>query len=320
MTSLSITESRPTSVLASLHAAAGAERDYLFASRTAQPDDLILVAWFGGEPVGYLAASDEGPAGLLIWEHLVVPAHRGQGVGERLLQEAARRVRLDRVLVVDPLDELDRHSTSTYYRRLGFRWDPPASHLSAPAGTVLRVLRRRLGIRPEAETPLSVILDGKSTGVVMVDPTATVGTAITLMVDNGVGAVVVSSDGRRVEGMLSERDVLVALERSGSEIIDHLVTEVCTSDVLTATVVDSVAEAMAAMTVRRARHVPVTDAGRLVGIVSVGDLVLHRLLEIDESAGPAQGLNVLEDHGPTPPWSTDLGPVHLAEARHRSTR
>lgn len=283
MTSLSITESRPTDTLASLHSAAQAEREYLFASRPAQPDDLILVAWFGAEPVGYLAATDEGPAGLLIWEHVVVPAHRGQGVGERLLEEAARRVRLDRLLVIDPLDELDRNSTAAYYRRLGFRRRSSAPELAAPAGTVLRVLRRRLGIRPEAETPLGVVLSGKAAGVVVVDPTATVWTAITLMVDYGIGAVVVSSDGRRVEGILSERDVLVALERSGPEILSQTTASVCSSDVLTVTLTDSVAEVMGAMTVRRARHVPVTHAGRLVGIVSVGDLVLHRLLEIDGS-------------------------------------
>jgi len=148
---------------------------------------------------------------------------------------------------------------------------------------VLRVLRRRLGIRPEAETPLGVVLSGKAAGVVVVDPTAPVTAAITLMVGHGIGAVVVSSDGRRVEGILSERDVLVALERSGPEILGQTTASVCSSDVLTATLTDSVAEVMGAMTVRRARHVPVTDAGRLVGIVSVGDLVLHRLLEIDGS-------------------------------------
>lgn len=283
MTNLSITESRPTTLLASLHSAAGAERDYLFASRPAQCDDLILVAWLGAEPVGYLAATDEGRAGLLIWEHLVVPAHRGQGIGERLLEEAARRVRLDRTLIVDPLDELDHDSTAAYYERFGFRREPPAPELLASAGTVLRVLRRRLGVRPETETPLSLVLNGKAAGVVVVGPTATVGDAITLMVDNNIGAVVVSSDGRRVEGMLSERDVLVALQQLGSEVLGQLVAMVCNADVLTATVTDSVAELMGAMTVRRARHVPVTAAGRLVGIVSVGDLVLHRLLEIDGS-------------------------------------
>lgn len=281
MTNLSITESRPTTLLASLHSAAGAEREYLFASRQAQCDDLILIAWLGAEPVGYLAATDEGRAGLLIWEHLVVPTHRGQGIGERLLQEAARRVRLDRALIVDPLGELDRHSTATYYERLGFRREPPAPELVASAGAVLRVLRRRLGVRPETETPLSVVLNGKAAGVVTVDPTATVGHAITLMVDSNIGAVVVSSDGRRVEGMLAERDVLVALEQSGADALDRPVAVACSCDVLTATPNDSVADLMGAMTVRRARHVPVTAAGRLVGVVSVGDLVLHRLLEID---------------------------------------
>ena len=101
MPGITITESRPNEVLAALHASAEAEREYLFAAREAQPDDLILVAWLDEQAVGYIATSDEQGEGLLVWEHVVVPDHRGEGIGQRLLVEAARRTQPGTVVVID---------------------------------------------------------------------------------------------------------------------------------------------------------------------------------------------------------------------------
>lgn len=117
---MTITESRPTEVLAALHDSAEAEREYLFAAREAEPDDLILVAWKGQDAVGYIATSDERDVGLLVWEHVVVPAHRGEGIGQRLLVEAARRTAPGAIVVIDPMAELDEDRIADYYRRLGF--------------------------------------------------------------------------------------------------------------------------------------------------------------------------------------------------------
>ena len=281
MDSITITESRPSAVLAALHASAEAEREYLFAGRDAQPDDLILVAWKGPHAVGYIATSDEGNGGLLIWEHVVVPEHRNQGIGEQLLLEAARRTRPSAVIVVDPMAELDLERSAEYYRRLGFVRQSPKAGMWATAAAVMRAARRRQGARPESETPIRVILDGKAPGVVTVAPEARVRHAISVMNNHRIGALVVSSDGSRVEGILSERDVLVGFDRLGADFLDCPIGSVCTTDVVTSTTQDSVATVMNMMTNRRIRHMPVTSSGRLVGIVSVGDFVLHRLFAID---------------------------------------
>ena len=280
MPGITITESRPSEVLAALHASAEAEREYLFAAREAQPDDLILVAWRDDDAVGYIATSDERDEGLLVWEHVVVPDHRGQGVGQRLLVEAARRALPGAVIVIDPMAELDMERIADYYSRLGFT-RPSEGGLWATANDVIRATRRRQGAQGETATPVSVIVNSKAPGVVTVQPGDPIRHAVSLMSAQGVGAVVVSSDGGRVEGILSERDVLTGLDRLGPDVLDQPVSAVCTTDVVTATVHDSVADVMELMTNRRIRHLPVTSTGQLFGIVSVGDLVLHRLYAID---------------------------------------
>ena len=280
MPGITITESRPNEVLAALHASAEAEREYLFAAREAQPDDLILVAWIDERAVGYIATSDERDEGLLVWEHVVVPDHRGEGIGQRLLVEAARRTQPGTVIVIDPMAELDTDRIADYYSRLGFT-RPSEGGLWATANDVIRATRRRQGAQGEGSTPVSVIVNGKAPGVVTVAPGAPVRQAVSQMTAEGVGAVVVSSDGSRVEGILSERDVLTGLDRLGPELLDQPVSAVCTTDVVTATVHDSVADVMELMTARRIRHLPVTSTGQLYGVVSVGDLVLHRLYSLD---------------------------------------
>ena len=281
MDGITITESRPTDVLAALHESAEAEREYLFAAREAHPDDLILVAWKGDDAVGYIATSDERERGLLIWEHVVVPAHRAQGIGERLLVEAARRTLPGAIIVVDPMAELDMDRIADYYRRLGFS-HPADDGLWATATDVMRASRvRQSSSQHESSTPISVLLDGKAPGVVTVDPQALVSEAVRVMNEHQIGALVVSSDGSRVEGILSERDILVGLGNLGGGLLDQPVSSMCTTDVVTATVQDSVAEVMDLMTNRRIRHMPVTSTGRLTGIVSIGDLVLHRLYAIE---------------------------------------
>jgi CBS domain-containing protein/GNAT superfamily N-acetyltransferase len=287
MPGITITESRPNDVLAALHSSAEAEREYLFAAREAQPDDLILVAWKDGHAVGYIATSDERDRGLLVWEHVVVPAHRGEGIGQRLLVEAARRTVPGATIVVDPMAELDADRIADYYSRLGFS-QPGRSGLRATASDVIRATRRRQGAQGETATPVGVIVDGKPPGVVTVAPTAPVREAVSIMNNHGVGAVVVSSDGSRVEGLLSERDVLRGLDRLGADLLDLPVSAACTTDVVTATEYDSVAEVMQLMTDQRIRHLPVTSTGRLHGIVSVGDLVLHRLYALDDPPHPAK--------------------------------
>jgi CBS domain-containing protein len=120
--------------------------------------------------------------------------------------------------------------------------------------------------------------------VVTSHPDATVERAIAVLRLRGIGALVVSDDGENVIGILSERDIVEAMARHGGELLAVSVSEVMTCPVVTCEPADSVAELMAEMTNRRIRHFPVVDDGRLVGIVSIGDLVKSRLDEIEYEA------------------------------------
>lgn len=128
------------------------------------------------------------------------------------------------------------------------------------------------------------ILRGKGKSVVTIHPDATVERAVAVLRLRGIGALVVSDDGENVVGILSERDIVEALGRVGSELLGFSVAEVMTAPVVTCEPEDSVSELMAEMTNRRIRHFPVLDAGRLIGIVSIGDLVKSRLDEIEFEA------------------------------------
>lgn len=129
----------------------------------------------------------------------------------------------------------------------------------------------------------------KGTDVVTITPDASVGDLLDLLFRNGIGAVVVSQDGRAVEGIVSERDVVRHLQARGAAVIDAPVADIMTSEVSTCAPTDDVEQLMRQMTELRVRHVPVVENGVLHGIVSIGDLVKHRIdelqLERDELVG-----------------------------------
>jgi CBS domain-containing protein len=131
---------------------------------------------------------------------------------------------------------------------------------------------------------VQTILRNKGRSVVTIHPDATVERAIAVLGARGIGALVVSDDGENVVGILSERDIVGALTRYGSELLAVGVGEVMSRPVVTCDPDDSVAELMAEMTNRRMRHLPVVRDGRLCGIVSIGDLVKSRLDEIEYEA------------------------------------
>ncbi len=93
----------------------------------------------------------------------------------------------------------------------------------------------------------------------------------------GIGAVVVSGDGERVNGMVSERDIVHGLNKHGARLLDLTVSDVMSRNVPVCAPEDSLQSVMAEMTRSRNRHLPVTTDGRLVGLVSIGDVVKHRL-------------------------------------------
>lgn len=125
------------------------------------------------------------------------------------------------------------------------------------------------------------ILKAKGREVAIVAPDATVADAVRLLHKRGIGALVVSADGNRLDGILSERDIVHALADRGAAVLDLWVTDLMTRRIVTCTPNDTMAELMGEMTRRRIRHLPVVDRGRLVGLVSIGDVVKNRLEEME---------------------------------------
>ena len=129
------------------------------------------------------------------------------------------------------------------------------------------------------------ILRAKPGPVVTVPPDTTVRELLAMLARHGIGACVVSGDGRGVDGMVSERDVVRALAARGPGVLDEPVSAICTVDVHTTTRQARTEELMTVMTEKRFRHVPVVEDGVLVGIVSIGDVVKQRTSELEaESA------------------------------------
>lgn len=106
----------------------------------------------------------------------------------------------------------------------------------------------------------------------------------TRLTELGLGALVVSDDGATVDGIISERDIIRQIADSGPGVLQRPVAEVMIRDVVTCTRNDDLAHLMATMTERRIRHLPVTEGDRLVGIVSIGDVVKHRIRESEHEA------------------------------------
>ncbi len=124
---------------------------------------------------------------------------------------------------------------------------------------------------------VETILAGKGRDVLTIAPDAVIADAVQLLGAKGIGAVVVSADGKMVAGILSERDIVHGLAEHGGALLDRRVDELMTRDVETCSGRDTDQEVLALMTERRFRHVPVVEDGVLVGIVSIGDVVKSRL-------------------------------------------
>jgi len=122
------------------------------------------------------------------------------------------------------------------------------------------------------ETPLSTLLAEKNGTVYCVSPSDTVQDAVLVMNDHHIGSVVVM-DGDILVGIFTERDVLRRIVEKGLSSATTLISQVMTADVTTVTPATKFHEAMDLITTRRHRHLPVLDEGRLVGLVSVRDIL-----------------------------------------------
>ena len=125
------------------------------------------------------------------------------------------------------------------------------------------------------------VIQGKaSQQVVTIGPDATVRELIALLAEHNVGALVVSDDGERVAGIVSERDVVRRLHADAT-VLDTPVSSIMTVDVRTCAREDSLTDLMQTRTEHRIRHVPVVADGRLTGIISIGDVVKNRIGELE---------------------------------------
>ena len=118
-----------------------------------------------------------------------------------------------------------------------------------------------------------------SSGVVTIGREASVRDLLAVLAEHNIGACVVSDDGQGLDGIVSERDVVRRLHADPA-VLDQPVGEIMTSQVSTCATDDTLDQVMAQMTEGRFRHLPVVTDGALVGVISIGDLVKHRIEEL----------------------------------------
>lgn len=135
------------------------------------------------------------------------------------------------------------------------------------------------------------ILAGKMAGkIATITPDSSVSEAAASLSSNGIGALVVSTTGDNVIGILSERDIVRELGKRGTGCMTDCVSDLMTADIITATGSDTAESVLQTMTEKRFRHMPVMDGDAMIGIVSIGDIVSARLAEISTEKDAMQDM------------------------------
>ncbi len=129
---------------------------------------------------------------------------------------------------------------------------------------------------------VSDLLEAKGFSIATVTGEATVGEVVADLVRHRVGALVVSPDGRQIEGIVSERDVVQRLSELRIGLLEEKVASIMSTSVRVCTPTDDVESIMNLMTEQRIRHVPVVEGGLLCGIISIGDVVKSRIGELEK--------------------------------------
>lgn len=117
-----------------------------------------------------------------------------------------------------------------------------------------------------------------------VEPDAKISDVLGSLAFTNVGALVVSTDGKKVEGIISERDIVRGLQQIGPDLLNKPVRDLMTKDVVTCVPTDRAAGIMAVMVSKHLRHVPIVEAGGFIGMVSIRDLLQLRLTEVQSEA------------------------------------
>jgi CBS domain-containing protein len=139
----------------------------------------------------------------------------------------------------------------------------------------------RVVSREEVLVLIAEVLRTKGTFVATVTPDSSVADVLGKLAEHRVGALVVSTDGAHIDGIVSERDVVRHLQRVGARLLDEPVRTIMTSKVRTCSAGDKVDDLMVVMTEHRIRHLPVVDGDALAGIVSIGDVVKSRIGDLE---------------------------------------
>ncbi len=128
------------------------------------------------------------------------------------------------------------------------------------------------------------ILAAKGFEVFTAAPHRTMGEVVTMLAERRIGTIIVCGADGSIAGIISERDVVRALAKNGAAMLNDPVSAYMTRDVVTGSLDDTVDEMMDRMTAGKFRHVPILDGRRLVGLVSIGDVVKHRLADAEAEA------------------------------------
>ncbi len=131
---------------------------------------------------------------------------------------------------------------------------------------------------------VSTILAGKGREVVSVEPGTSLADAVRLLASKRIGAALVFGADRRISGIISERDIVRVLAERGADALEEPVSRTMTRKVETCNENETVSRLMARMTAGKFRHMPVVERGRVVGIVSIGDIVKHRLHDMERES------------------------------------
>ena len=131
---------------------------------------------------------------------------------------------------------------------------------------------------------VAAILGQKSHSVITAQAGETLKGVCALLSSHRIGAVVITDGSEGISGILSERDIVRALARDGSTALERPTADYMTRSVKTCSPSDTIADVMAWMTEGRFRHLPVVEGGRLVGVVSIGDVVKQRIASAEQEA------------------------------------
>jgi CBS domain-containing protein len=142
-----------------------------------------------------------------------------------------------------------------------------------------RSFKGAIGFR-ETTMTVRAILDTKGHNIQSVEPDARLSAAIKILGERKIGAVLVMSNGR-IEGILSERDIVRVLGERGARVLDEPVSAVMTRKVISCRQTDTVAAIMEMMTLGKFRHLPVIEGDKVVGLISIGDIVKWRVREYE---------------------------------------